>query len=437
VLYQASVRLLVDPRLITSWGHFRLRKEKEVSGVSFAVHVVGPKDRPVVRAVSTLDHGHPESYYQDGDPFHLAVRPYGFDEIKVSREIRAVSDVETDAYTSREPDRVLLLAQAAFQDVKRPRYRLPVREPDTRELAPHGAWQTWSWAVDERPLEARDGWRAGYWPAVRAYWLGTPLRPFERSTVFGFTSDYPPVRDFARVAGLPFANGVKFAAFNGGGIAAAAADLAGVSAAASGGINTPIALPAAAEGAAAAGLAPLGGLGGPFGGLGGAPLGGAGGGFPGGVGGGTTPGVGSGGGVPSGAGTTGGGGTSGSGPGNSNPNTTGTPTNPTNAVTGPSTNTGTTTGTGTTQNQNQTVTPQVPVTINLTPGAVTATNGGATNNNGGSTSTTTTTTSQVQSQTQSQSSTLSGNVVPAPPAWLLGVLGLPAFLLLARRRKQT
>ena len=29
-----------------------------------------------------------------------------------------------------------------------------------------------------------------------------------------------------------------------------------------------------------------------------------------------------------------------------------------------------------------------------------------------------------------------GNVVPAPPAWLLGVLGLPVFMFVARRRKK-
>jgi MYXO-CTERM domain-containing protein len=28
-----------------------------------------------------------------------------------------------------------------------------------------------------------------------------------------------------------------------------------------------------------------------------------------------------------------------------------------------------------------------------------------------------------------------GNIVPAPPAWLLGVLGLPVFAVLRRRKK--
>ena len=28
-----------------------------------------------------------------------------------------------------------------------------------------------------------------------------------------------------------------------------------------------------------------------------------------------------------------------------------------------------------------------------------------------------------------------GNIVPAPPAWLLGVLGLPVFMFVSRRRK--
>ena len=35
-------------------------------------------------------------------------------------------------------------------------------------------------------------------PAIRAFWLDKPMQPGERSTLFGFTSDYPPVYDDTR-----------------------------------------------------------------------------------------------------------------------------------------------------------------------------------------------------------------------------------------------
>ena len=38
-------------------------------------------------------------------------------------------------------------------------------------------------------------------PAIRAFWLDNPLKPGERSTLFGFTSDYPPTYEAVRVRG--------------------------------------------------------------------------------------------------------------------------------------------------------------------------------------------------------------------------------------------
>jgi hypothetical protein len=44
------------------------------------------------------------------------------------------------------------------------------------------------------PLTGAEGERNRS-PAIRAYWLDKPLQPKERSTIFGFTTDYPPVYD--------------------------------------------------------------------------------------------------------------------------------------------------------------------------------------------------------------------------------------------------
>src|SRR5262249_61717953 len=38
-------------------------------------------------------------------------------------------------------------------------------------------------------------------PAIRAYWPDNPLKPDERSTLFGFTSDFPPTYEDVRIRG--------------------------------------------------------------------------------------------------------------------------------------------------------------------------------------------------------------------------------------------
>src|SRR5205823_3281832 len=56
-----TVRIVVDPRLITSWGHFRLRGQdkdaKAVKGVGFTMDFLDPKEKEekyVVRPISTV-----------------------------------------------------------------------------------------------------------------------------------------------------------------------------------------------------------------------------------------------------------------------------------------------------------------------------------------------------------------------------------------------
>jgi hypothetical protein len=78
-IQSATVRLLVAPGRLTSWGHFAGSDEKEskVQGVSFAVDV---KDKTLSVGSTRLE-GIFDPAYRDPAPHFEAPRPYRFDQI--------------------------------------------------------------------------------------------------------------------------------------------------------------------------------------------------------------------------------------------------------------------------------------------------------------------------------------------------------------------
>jgi hypothetical protein len=420
-VYRANIRLLVDPRVITSWGALAERTPAGVRGVGFAMEFTekkGGKDANAVLPIAAPENrqGVSERAYRPLSPHYPAPRLYRFAQLDLfTGQLGAAA---AGKQVARQPDRVVLATDDRFladnrdASVLLPKYRLPEKTDDARRLAPDGAWQTWSWALDARirgfddaPVDLPRGEEAALsrqptWPVVRAYWQTDPLTPGERSTVFGFTSNFPPVYDYGQIAertlplaALPAAGGVVPAALT-----------------ATGGLPTPI-TPAAAESPAAPPLGSTGSLAGGLssGGLGGSfpGLGGGGGGF-GGTGGGISPFLAGRGLTGSGGGAVGAGTGGGTGSSNSTPNS------------------------GTNQNQNQT--PTTSVVTNIAVAAAQAQQQGQAQGQQQQQQQKQKQ-QQQQQQQQRQNQHGHGNVVPAPPAWLLGVLGLPALGFLARRRK--
>lgn len=455
-VYRASVRLLIDPRLVTSWGHFGEREQNRVRGVSFAMTFDGKKgDEGNILPVAAVPdrQGVTTRDYRPRAPRHLAPQVYDFRSILLLRgDERAVANDEI----GREPDKVLLVNDARFddnlsrkgEDIWQPRYQLPRDVGGDKRLAPVGPWREYNWAEDVRIRAVNDRLLRGedssgrtpasdrtarqtpqniMWPVIRAYWQEDPLAPGERSTLFGFTSDHPPVYDAVQLTDNVSALPVRPAADNGGNAGVVPA----VAPAATGTVPTPIVLaadtvsppapatPVAATAGTGATGGGVGGLGPAIGGLGGMPAGfGAGGGTGGGMMAGTGGGALGGGGAMGGGGATGGGG---------NGNGNGDPKPPPNGNGKDQDTTGQTQVQQVSQEGAATSTTGTTVTIN---------NNNVNLSNASAVAKQSQSQSQKQKQSQKQSQTQTQTqIIPAPPAWVLGLLGLPVFYALSRRRK--
>jgi hypothetical protein len=271
----ATLRLLVDPGRLTSWGHFARSDEnesKDVQGVGFAVDVTD-KTLPVG---STHLAGISDQAYSDPAPHFEAPRPYRFDLIPIGN--KGAADVDS----GKSPDCVILLRAADFDGAPRPS-RSP-SDPKS-DLAPGPGVSDQSGPTTSGGFgRFEDRWA----PAIRAYWTSNPLNspglsfPADRSPLFGFTSNDPPIFDVVRLQGQPhsaikpavplerddgLSEDLKVARLQeapAAGIARAVRSLR-----ADGSVPTPIAPAAAGDGG--------GGTGAPFGGRGGFPTSGGGG----------------------------------------------------------------------------------------------------------------------------------------------------------------
>lgn len=427
-----SIRLLVPPHFITSWGHFADKRASAGKGVGFSMAFANAKDAKDRGKVSPLSGERPgiaDPLYRDPAPYFNAPKPYGLADILLNNKPAGNAE---GAETGRVPERVVLQTMDNFEGapdwIDKDRVKLPgsvagtkLAQPPsdianpyfnpTSPLAPMGAGLMMSGAATSAGQRIESLRRA---PAVVAYWTDEPLRPGkaamqpgQRSTVFGFTSNYPPIFEDVRVRGNAVAE-VK-------GPVAPTADGAASTVRADGQVPTPIGFEQPLHRSPA-----LGSFGGPVAGIGaggallrgGSGMGMRGMGMMGGFGGGGFGGGFGGGGFPGGFGGAGG------GSGNNN---------------------------GTPSNQQQQ--PQLLALLNPLTGTVTP----AVNVSQSQSQSQTQSQSQSQSQTQSNDPTGGqpgpndppghhhhghhGHVVPEPSAVVPALLGLPLLFLLVWRRR--
>jgi hypothetical protein len=414
-IQSTSVRLLVPPHLITSWGHFTESKDgKPVRAIGFTMTAADGKGGTGIRLISTENPGVSDRLYRDPAPHFPAPSPYGLGKMLGAKEKPAAGDEPW----GHDPDAVLLIEAADFEGAPAPRsvegYTTGLNYAAYSGLYPSAyassampmsyvggyspcASPCGSFApvapVAYAPLAAAPGAPVAFagvedgrtaetrrFAAVRAIWAEPALKPTERSTIFAFTSNEPPTFDATRVRGLP--PGV---------VAAAGADVRTAELKTDGEVPTPITRVAFETAAPATGA-----VGGQLGSLGGVgPVGGAGVGLP--VGGaalGTAP-----------AGSTGGGAAGSTGGGRQN--------QPQQTQQNQHQNQPQNQNQSQSQPQNQTINQSTTVNVKQQQQQQQQ---------------------QKQKQSQSQSNTDGAPMVPEPAALVLILLGLPFVFLFGRRR---
>ena len=424
-----TIRLLVPTDRITSWGHFvdRTKNEKtglvERQGLGFSIGISvkeGAESKESVRPVSTDFQGvnGPDEPYTSPSEPNRAPQTYGITRIKLLGKggiAPAVAAIGAGEDPAKEPESVVLIPNADFSKVRGLDEKVPAIALRLSNRLGN---------VEDGELRGRLNWRTS-WPALRATWRESPIGMKQRSVIFGFTSNDGPVTQEGALTPRPAlarpAVGKVDAAITAA-LAAMSERVTGIAGAAlavdaagefvvpaAGGPALPV--PALVE-EAPPDVVPLvgtpleaipiapggGGLG--FSDIGGQLSGGS-------VGGTSLPGTPAGSFAPrssSGGGGfgSGGGGATGSGSGSGSSGSTGT------------TGTGQNSSTGTTQNQFQTVN-------------VISTNKNENENSNKNVNI---------NINKDCCPTPQGNVVPAPPAWLLGILGMPVFAFISRSRKK-
>jgi hypothetical protein len=158
----ATVRLLVAPGRLTSWGYFARHDEKEgkdFQGVGFAVD---GKDKILPVGSPHLE-GASDRAYRDPAPHFEAPRPYRVEQIPIGNKGAAVVDA------GKSPDGVVLLEAADFEGAPR-----PSRSPSylSSDLAPSPGPSDRAGPITDGGFGEFEGRRA---PAIRAYWTSNPL----------------------------------------------------------------------------------------------------------------------------------------------------------------------------------------------------------------------------------------------------------------------
>ncbi|MFM7151848.1 MAG: hypothetical protein ACKO23_18630, partial [Gemmataceae bacterium] len=204
-----SVRLIIDPQLITSWGHFANRvkgegKSSATKGVGFTASLEDEPDKGI-RPVSTAHSPNKDRTYQNPAPPVTAARPYGLSNISIGNR-----NVASDEDGGKEPETVMLVNDAVFPDnaySTTPASRLLAEESSYR-----GNRDSFRIEEEDRKSAAKKARQEKRWPAFRVIWNeDEPIRTRERSTMVGFTSDYPPTYEpvtlTSRGMGVRFGSG--------------------------------------------------------------------------------------------------------------------------------------------------------------------------------------------------------------------------------------
>jgi hypothetical protein len=234
----ATIRLLVDLDYITSWGwasEGTTRRDRRSLG--FGMKFSAEKDREPIRALSALSPGVADPAYRPTAPALAAPSPYNLMGIKLGDSFELTSEGR-----GREPEFLRLLRESSDpfgefvaqsripaggnekpRSLFRPIVPALPKGSGTQLIAPFQALTERGAEYDSfapvtliernkavlaklsdrphpwvEPLAAllpvaQQGNRA--FPAVQVFWLDAPLKPGERSGVFGFTTDLPPVYD--------------------------------------------------------------------------------------------------------------------------------------------------------------------------------------------------------------------------------------------------
>jgi len=201
-----AVRLIVDPRYITSVGHFRdeVKKEKAKGtfriGLGFAiVDKNADKNKadgvPTVLPVSTERQVAPRAKYLNPAPaVTVPENTYAVTRISIGQRAAKGGDVAPailaaagEDEVGKEPTTVSIVYNARFRSAV-------ANSTDFGYIRPLGLSD-----VDALPGEGaprgrlRDDWKNRF-PAVKAFFNEDPVGRRQRSTIFGFTSNLGPVK---------------------------------------------------------------------------------------------------------------------------------------------------------------------------------------------------------------------------------------------------
>ena len=136
VVKTATIRLVIDPQLITSFGSFVFRKPEGPpkpgeditgQGVGFAQEVSDPKinmGTPFILPISTDHPATTTREYRDPSPYYVAPKRFSTARILLDNKVKAVADDPSGAAENpgRAPEEVMMLNSAVFDGPPRIRY---------------------------------------------------------------------------------------------------------------------------------------------------------------------------------------------------------------------------------------------------------------------------------------------------------------------------
>ena len=215
----ATVRLLVPPQYITSWGYFagerRENKEQLFQGVGFASPARNAADDggivPASTAFPALFGKSPR--YSSPAPAVVTRNPFRFATIGLNQPAILPASQLRGEDRGRPPQRVILVRNVDFS---------LTAEMDDEQIPRDNNELTATEELDLRRVRAASATRRQGW-GIRAVFHDLPVGLRERSPLFGFTSNLPPTMSGVVVRSENIAGIAPAAGVNPGGINPASA----------------------------------------------------------------------------------------------------------------------------------------------------------------------------------------------------------------------